>query len=401
MSAIPARSVWLVLAVLALTQPARAKQSEVQRCLLLPPGADPALVEYCQGIRAASGTGMEQDRAAAFAHYLKAAEMGYAEAEAVVGAAYRQGWQVPVNLALAAHWYEKAVAQGSAPAELDLGLMYAQGMGVPKDATKARQLIQAAAQQGLPQAQQALARLGDNGLKAEPGTDLWNQGIARYRAGDHAGAATLVLQAAQAGHPLAMYEMVYLYENGDGVPRDPALSAQWYMRGAAAGEPSAEAAVGMLYEKGQQVRDDWIEAAKWYEKSARKGNRSGEFSLGRAYQFGIGVPLNLAEAASWYDKAAAQGDGKAAYFARYIRDNHGFDGTSYSPEEQAIMAPYRMQPWTLRQPPAGRVFRNTAERMAYFQAWANAAAAYEACMSRHFHATPGTIFRCPAPVPPG
>jgi TPR repeat protein len=401
MSTIAARLIALALAVPMLSNAARAQQSEVQRCLSLPQDAEASLVEYCQGIRAASGIGMPQNRAAAFQHYLKAAEMGYAQAQATVGAAYRRGWQVRPDLRLAAQWYEKAAAQGSAPAELDLGLMYAQGMGVAKDPARARRLIEAAARQGLPQARQALERLGDNGVTAVPGLHHWNQAVAHYRAREHASAAKLAAQAARAGNPTATYEMGYLYENGDGVPKDMAEAARWYMKGAAMREPAAEAAVGQLYENGRGVRDDWIEAAKWFRKSAEQGNAKGELRLGRAYQYGIGVPLDLGQAASWYDKAAAQGNGQAAYFAKYIRDNHGFDGSSYSVQEQAVMAPYRSQPWALRQPPTGRVFRSTADRMSYFQGWAKAAAAYEDCMSRHFGALPGTTFQGPAPVPPG
>lgn len=149
------------------------------------------------------------------------------------------------------------------------------------------------------------------------------------------------------------------------------------------------------------MADNWVEAAQWYLKSAAQDNRSGEFRLGRAYQYGIGVPLSLAEAAKWYDKAAAQGDSQAAYFAKYIRDNHGFDTTFESAQEKAIMAPYLMQPWMLRMPPTGRVFHSTAERLDYFRGWARAAAAYESCMSRHFATPAGVGFTCPAPVPPG
>jgi hypothetical protein len=77
-----------------------------------------------------------------------------------------------------------------------------------------------------------------------------------------------------------------------------------------------------------------------------------------------GVPLSLQDALTWYDKAAARGNGQVAYFAKYIRDNHGLDGTQRDDEEQAIMGPMvkRMFP---RQPPAGVVFHSKAERLAY------------------------------------
>lgn len=246
-----------------------------------------------------------------------------------------------------------------------------------------------------------LSAVAASAQPSAPGADLWDQAVARYQAGNHAGAAALVLQAARAGHPTATYEMGYLYENGDGVPQNPVLSAQWYMKAAQMGQPAGEAAVGLLYETGNQVPDDWLEAAKWYMRSAQQGSAKGEFRLGRAYEYGIGVPVNLNEAATWYEKAAAQGNSQAAYFAQYIRNNHGMDGSAYSDEEQAIMAPYMTQPWYLHAPPTGRVFRSTQDRLNFFRGWAQAAAAYEACLQRHFGAPAGTVYTCPAPEPPG
>ena len=385
---------------LLMASAAQAQQSEVQRCLSLAPGSNAAVAEYCQGIFAANGTRGPQNQAAAFQHYLKAAQMGYAEAQAVVGAAYQQGWQTQANPGLAAQWYEKAAAQGHAGAELNLGEMYLRGNGVAQDEARGRALITAAANQGLAPAQRELALLQNGGPKPLPGADLWSQGVARYNAGDHAGAAKLVEQAAVAGHPTAIYEMGYLYENGDGVPKNMAQAAQWYEKGAHMGEAASEAALGLLYEQGNQLPDDWVTAAQWYQKSAAQNNASGQFRLGRAFEYGVGVPLNLDMAASWYDKAAAQGDGQAAYFAKYIRDNHGFDRSSYSNEEQAIMAPYMMQPWMLHPPPSGRVFHNTQERLNYFRAWASNAAANASCIAQHANALPGTTYTCPAPVPP-
>ena len=233
-----------------------------------------------------------------------------------------------------------------------------------------------------------------------PGEAIYQQGVVRYRAGDHAGAAVLVRKAADAGNPTATYEMGYLYEFGDGVPKNPAQSAQWYERGARMGNAAAEAAVGQLYEDGNVVQENWDTAAQWYTKSAQQGYVMGEFRLGRAYQYGVGIPININAAELWYSRAAAQGDSQSAFFAKYIQDNPGVDTTWYSAQEKAIMAPYQMQPWMLRPPLTGRVFHNVNQRLAYFQAWARNAAAYSACVSAHVNAPSGTAYRCPAPALP-
>ena len=78
------------------------------------------------------------------------------------------------------------------------------------------------------------------------------------------------------------------------------------------------------------------------------------------------MPLNLQTAIGWCDRAAAKGHAQAAYFARYLRDNHGFDGSSRSDEEQRMLGPLIGRS-VLTAPPVGRMFRNTAERMDYIR----------------------------------
>ncbi len=359
------------LADFASPAPAPAQESLLQRCLGLPAGSAPALIEYCQGVIANSGSRGPQDPQAALRHYQKAAEMGLAEAQAVLGVAYERGYAgMKADLRQAASWYEKAAAQGYAGAELNLGQLYMSGNGVPRDPVKGRQLIEAAAKQGLAPAQRALAQLDTGASQSPSGTDAWNQARARYAAGDHAGAAKLTLEAAQAGHPTAIYEMGYLYEKGDGVPKDLNEAARWYRMGAEKNEAASEAALGLFYEEGWGgLPDDWLEAAKWYAKSAQQDNELGQFRLGRAYEYGIGVPIDLQRAVAWYDKSAAQGDGQAAFAAKYIRDNHGFDGSSRSAEEQALLGPLigRQIPEVS---PQGLLFHNIAERMDYVRALA-------------------------------
>jgi len=362
---------WFVLAAaLTIGLPVSAHaQSMVQHCeaMLNNRSADAGWTEFCQGIFAANGTHGPQDQAAAFRHYQRAADLGNVEAQATLGLAYERGWAgVPRDIGRAVSWYEKAAQQGHAGAELNLGLLYEKGDGVPKDPARARSLIEAAAKQGLAPAQRKLAEL-QQGKKSVPGTDLWEEGKKRYLAGDHPAAAQLILKAAQAGNPDAQNEIGYLYEAGDGVPKNPGEAAKWYQAGAAQGHARCEFALGSLYEAGRGVKENWDEAARWYGKSAMQDDEYGMFSLGRAYQYGIGVPLDLTTAITWYDKAAAKGHGQAAFFAKYLRDNHGTDGSSRTPEEQAMLGPL-IQRMVLTAPPLGHTFHSSAERIAYIRA---------------------------------
>jgi uncharacterized protein len=393
----------LFAAALGLPGAAQAQDGWAVRCSSMPGNADAGMAEFCQGIAAMSGNDGQSapDPEAALQHYQRSAALGFAEAQATLGTIYERGWQdIALDPAQAAQWYARAAAQGHAGAELNLGNLYAKGVGVPQDLAKARALIQQAANQGFAPAQNALAALNGQGPAAAPGAEAFQRSVALYKSGDHAGAAALLQQAAAVGNPTAAYELGYMYENGDGLEQNLEQSARWYLKAADLGDAAGEAAVGQLYEDGNQVAENWDTAAQWYAKSAQQGNRIGEFRLGRAYHYGVGVPLDLGAAEQWYEKAAAQGHSQAAYFAKYIRDNHGFDRSSYSDEEQAIMAPYMMQPFMLHPPPVGRVFHNHEQRLEYFRAWAAAADAYGQCMTAHTNAPAGTTFTCPAPQPP-
>jgi TPR repeat protein len=200
-----------------------------------------------------------------------------------------------------------------------------------------------------------------------PGWNLYEQAGQRFQAGDHRGAAQILEQSAQAGNPIAQLRLAMLYEAGDGVPRDLRSAFSWYRAAAQHGEPGAQFELGTYYEYGNGVIvDNWDEAAKWYRASAEQGWVKGEAGLGRAYEYGIGVPLDLGQAIAWYDKAAAKGEAKAAYFAKYLRDNHGIDGSSRDEQEQAMLGPL-IKRYVMTLPPVGRTFHNHAERFAYMQ----------------------------------
>jgi hypothetical protein len=203
-----------------------------------------------------------------------------------------------------------------------------------------------------------------------PAWSQYEQAGQRYQAGDHAGAARLALQAAEAGNPLAQLRVGMMYPKGDGVPVNTTAALRWIRAAAAQGEPAAEDLLGTIYEYGTSrysgygVADDWDMAAKLWQASASQGWMNGEFSMGRAYQYGIGVPVNPQNAIYWYDKAGAQGHGQASYFAKYIRDNHGFDGSSRDDDERAMLGPLigRTMPFV---PPAGTIFHHLSERLAF------------------------------------
>jgi len=200
-----------------------------------------------------------------------------------------------------------------------------------------------------------------------PAWDVYEQAGERFKAGDHAGAARLLGSAAKAGNPVVQVRLAMMYEAGDGVPKSGQEAFGWYRRADEAGEPMAQSELGGYFEAGDGVAEDWVQAAQWYQKSAAQGWVKGEFSLARAYQYGIGVPLNLKTAIGWYERAAAQGHSQAAYFAKYLRDNHGLDGSSRNQQEQAMLG-LLIGRTINTPPPIGTTFRNSGERLACLRA---------------------------------
>ena len=200
----------------------------------------------------------------------------------------------------------------------------------------------------------------------QPREDLWQQGVKLYQSGDMAGAAKVILRAANAGNTLAEGQMGYMYKNGKGVAQSFKDAATWYRKAADQGDSRSMKNLGQFYELGEGVPEDWVQAADWYKKSADTGDADGEAALARAYQFGIGVPQDRQTSIQWDQRAAAQGDSQSAYYARWLRDPTNFVGFRNDEEQQLVMAgKLRFGVQLIGGDPAGVTFRNSTERFAW------------------------------------
>jgi len=151
-----------------------------------------------------SGSGTDRDCAASVASFKKAADQGYAPAQAALGGMYNQGNCVPRDNAVALMWTRKAADQGYALAQLFLGSMYLSGTAVKPDYKAALDLFRSAIDQ--------------EALTLDP--------VGRVVLGPKAS---------------AFYFLGLIYEAGRGVPRDPAQAVNWYQRAADIGSAEASA----------------------------------------------------------------------------------------------------------------------------------------------------------------
>jgi TPR repeat protein len=90
------------------------------------------------------------------------------------------------------------------------------------------------------------------------------------------------------------------YINGD-----YAEAAQIWRVMAGKGDASSRYSLGFLFEQGQGVSRDPSKAAYWYELAARQGYALAQGNLGTLLAKGNGVPKNLVQAYAWTVLAAS------------------------------------------------------------------------------------------------
>jgi uncharacterized protein len=91
----------------------------------------------CLGKDFQTGDGVKQDLDKAFSYYFKAAELGDAEAQVLVGSFYSLGISVKEDQKESVKWYERAAKQGDVTGLCALGECYKEGKGVPQNFVEA------------------------------------------------------------------------------------------------------------------------------------------------------------------------------------------------------------------------------------------------------------------------
>jgi len=115
--------------------------------------------DYRKGLEAAQ----KGDFVTALQEWRPIAELGHAEAQTLVGAAYLEGSGVTQNYKEAAEWFHRAAELGNSTAQYNLGVMYDNGQGVVQDYKEAAKWYRKAAEQGNSNAQNNLGALYADG----------------------------------------------------------------------------------------------------------------------------------------------------------------------------------------------------------------------------------------------
>ncbi len=182
------------------------------------------------------------------------------------------------------------VEQGNIEAVVMLGKMRLAGQGGIKDEVAAAGLLQRGADGGNAEAMVLLGRqmaIG-NGLPK-----------------DEKRAVELYLKAAQLGNADGQHWYgLSLYRGFADTPADKAASVEWFRKAAAQGQASAQYSLGNLYDNGEGVDKNPYEALSWFRKAAMQFEPGAQRSLGIRYARGLGVARDDAEAFKWLHSAA-------------------------------------------------------------------------------------------------
>jgi TPR repeat protein len=100
-----------------------------------------------------------------------------------------------------------------------------------------------------------------------------------WNSGDVATALAQWQALAQQGDIIAANNLGYLYDNGVGVPKDPAKAVFWYRKVAEAGAPIGQLNLGNAYWYGRGIDKDPVEAAKWLTLAAAGGDQDARKAL--------------------------------------------------------------------------------------------------------------------------
>jgi hypothetical protein len=104
---------------------------------------------------------------------------------------------------------------------------------------------------------------------------------------------------ADAGDPSAQFNLALLYQQGEGVEKDPAEAVAWYRKAAAGGFAQAQYNLGVLLANGDGVAKDDNAAAAFFFAAAQQGMFEAQKALIQCYILGRGVDKNPFKALRW------------------------------------------------------------------------------------------------------
>lgn len=340
------------------------------------PSRDEKEIWYRIGDMAAA----EKEDFIALSCFARAAGMGHSLSAVRIGNFFATGRFVKKSLPIAGKWYLQAADAGDTNAMVSLGEMFLYGNGIEKDVKKALALFCRCASLGDAKAQFMAAELYFNHPEIRRDlplalslyeksanqnyppalekradifravTDIYNQGIAAWKAENYETAVRKFTLAAEMNHGGALCNLGYCYQKGLGCSRDMKKALALYRRAILAGKSSARYNLGLCYLRNDGVRFDaaraeelllgsgdpgaealvaemkarkrkktaaslystgcsvyrkgaYMEALRYFTLAAAGGCQKAAVMIGCYYEFGSGIPRNIETARRYYQKS--------------------------------------------------------------------------------------------------
>ncbi len=108
----------------------------------------------------------------------------------------------------------------------------------------------------------------------------YSGGIVAYERGDYRTAFREMKPLAEQGNAAAQSYLGFLYDNGQGVPRNYREAFKWYRKAAEQGNVPAQNNLGVMYANGRDFPRNYVLAYLWYSLAAARGNKTAAKNLG-------------------------------------------------------------------------------------------------------------------------
>ena len=229
----------------------------------------------------------------AFKLFMKAAQLGNADAQCCVGCCFKSGYGTQVDYSEARVWYDKSSKNGCPRAFRHIAMLYEKGMGIDQDIHEAIRWYQEACDKGDYGSMKALGNIYYYG----------REGISI----DYSIAFNCYQKASEAGESDAMWRLGYCYLDGKGIEIDYPNAVKWFKKASDQNNSNGLLFMGYCYENGFGVEKNLNAAFDFYQKAMEAGSSEGLYRLGLFFEKGIVVKQNLEKAQILYESAAKVG----------------------------------------------------------------------------------------------
>lgn len=298
------------------------------------------------------GDGVRKNALSELEWLLKAAASGHYHAMFLIGKHYRNTKKIRSDPKHVFDWFFKAAEGGVPEAMHAVGMCYKKGYGVKMNANSAFNWLLKASNSGHHDAMKIISSCYFKGqgtnIDEEAGLEWFLKSQFRGYTSDEIELQMnrefdLVLESAENGNPLAMFDIGLMYDDDEGIRWNPKEALGWFLKATEAGDPRAMLELGMKYRYGEEK--DLEKSFEWFLKAAECGFRNAMYQVGCAYHNGDGVEVHRHLAFTWFLKAAEAGHIDSMYRV----------GLAYGIGEDVIMNAEEAFKWTLKAAEAGNV----------------------------------------------